>query len=100
MAKLFPSKQVAIDLQNGTTLVITKVTTITAADDFIELPTYLDAVSLNQLASTGDPTFYLAGGDRCVGWHAATAGVEYTVVSKHSGIVNFAPGGATAEEPK
>ena len=100
MALLYPSKQVAIDLQNGTSLVVTKVTAITVADDFIELPTYLDAVNLNPAKDTGDPTFYLAGGDRCVGWNAATVGTEYTVVSKHSGIVNFAPGGATADEPK
>jgi hypothetical protein len=100
MAKLFPSKQVALDLQNGTSLVVTKATVITAADDFIELPTYLDAVNLNPTADTSDPTFYLAGGDRCVGWHGATVGTEYTVVSKHSGIVNFAPGGASVTEPK
>jgi len=100
MARLFPSKQVSVDQGNGTTVVVSKVTLITAADDFIELPTYVDAVNLNPASDTGDPTFYLAGGDRCVGWHAATPGVEYTVVSKHTGIVNFAPGGATAGEPK
>jgi hypothetical protein len=100
MAKLFPSKQVSLDQGNGTTIVVSKVTVITSADDFIELPTYTDAVNLNPATDTADPTFYLAGGDRCVGWHGATVGTEYTVVSKHTGIVNFAPGGATADDPK
>jgi hypothetical protein len=100
MAKLFPSKQVSLDQGNGTTIVVSKVTVITSAHDFIELPTYTDAVNLNPATDTGDPTFYLAGGDRCVGWLGATVGTEYTVVSKHTGIVNFAPGGATADDPK
>ncbi len=100
MALLFPSKQVALDQGNGTTIVVSKVTLITVADDFIELPTYTDAVSLNPTNVVDDPTFYLAGGDRCVGWLAGTVGKEYTVCSKHTGIVNFAPGGATADAPK
>lgn len=100
MAQLFPSKQVSVNQGDGTTIVVSKVTVKTAADDFIELPTYVDAVSLNPLASTGDPSFYLAGGDRSVGWHAATVGTVYTVVSRHAGIVNFAPGGASATSPK
>ncbi len=105
MARLYPSKQVSVDQGNGTTVVVSKVTAITAGHDFIELPTYVDAVNLNPATDTGDPTFYLAGGatgpsNRCVGWHNATVGTEYTVVSKHTGIVNFAPGGATADAPK
>ncbi len=100
MARLFPSKQVSLDQGNGTTIVVSKVKAITVADDFVELPEFTDAVSLNQLASTGDPTFYLAGGSKAVGFNAATVGTEYTVVSKHVGIVNFAPGGATADAPK
>lgn len=102
---LYPSKQVAVDQGNGRTIVVSKVKITSAADDFIELPTYVDAVCLNPANDTGDPTFYLAGGagavgDRCVGWHAATVGLEYTVVSTHTGIINFAPGGASASDPK
>jgi hypothetical protein len=100
MARLFPSKQVGLDQGNGTTIVVSKVRAITAADDFVELPEFTDAVSLNQAATTGDPTFYLAGGSKAVGFNAATVGTEYTVVSKHTGIINMAPGGATADEPK
>jgi hypothetical protein len=100
MARVFPSKQVSLDQGNGTTIVVSKVTAVTSANDFIELPTYTDAVNLNPSVETADPTFYLAGGDRCVGWHGATVGTEYVVCSKHTGIVNTAPGGATAEDPK
>jgi hypothetical protein len=100
MARLFPSKQVSLDQGNGTTIVVSKVRALTAADDFVELPAFTDAVSLNQAAATGDPTFYLAGGNKAVGFLAATVGTEYTVCSKHTGIVNFAPGGATPDAPK
>lgn len=100
MAQLFPSQQISVDQGDGTTIVVSKVIVKTVADDFIELPTYVDAVNLNPLAATGNPSFYLAGGDRSVGWNAATVGTEYTVVSKHAGIVNFAPGGASATSPK
>ncbi len=100
MAKIFPSKQVSVDAGNGTTIVVSKVKLVTATDDYITLPEFVDAVSLNPQASTADPTFYLASSDRSVGWANGVVGTEHTVVSKHTGIVNFAPGGATADAPK
>jgi hypothetical protein len=100
MARLFPSKQVSLDGGNGTTIVVSKVRALTVADDFVELPAFTDAVSLKQTYNNDDPTFYLAGGNKAVGFLAATVGTEYTVCSKHTGIVNAAPGGATADSPK
>jgi hypothetical protein len=88
MAKLFPSKQTFVDRGNGTQVLVSDVKIVTTADH-LQVPTAVDAVILQAAWSTADPQFYLTPDRNQVAIDEATVGTEYTVVTRHDGMINY-----------
>lgn len=100
MAKLFPSKQVFVDLNDNVQVLCTTVKIVNATSDHVELPNADDAQLLQADRTTSDPTFYLTTQGLNFAIDGATIGTEYIVVSRHSGGVNWDRGdNITGETP-
>ena len=99
MAKLFPSKQVTVDLRNDTTVVVSNVKILTSTSDHLDLPNAVDTVMLQSTRGAANPTFYLNLGGNQVAFDGATVGTAYTVVSLHKGKLNYARGSASSSNP-
>ena len=92
MAKLFPSKQTVVDHIGNTTIIISNVRITNATSDHLELPNAVDAGFLHAARGTADPTFYLTTSGNQIAIDGATVGTDYTVVSRHTGQINFSRG--------
>ena len=100
MAKLFPSKQVFVDLNDNVQVLCTTVKIVSTGSDHLELPNADDAQLLQSDRTTSDPTFYLTTQGLAFAIDGATIGDEYIVVSRHSGSVNWDRGtNVTGEDP-
>ncbi len=89
MAKLYPSKEQFVDIGNGRQLLVSNVKIVTAVSDHIQIPTAVDVQLIQSAYRTSDPTFYLTSDRNNVAIDGATVGTEYTVVSRHDGMINY-----------
>jgi len=95
MAKLFPYKQqlISSDLADGQTIAISRVKSISATSDHVELPGVAqDVAFLHAAKATADPSFYLTDGDTQLNIDGATAGTDFVIVSRHAGNTNYMTG--------
>jgi hypothetical protein len=89
MAKLYPSLQTFVDIGNGKQLLVSNVKIVTSTSDHLQIPTAVDVQLIQSAYRTSDPTFYLTSDQNNVAIDGATVGTEYTVVSRHDGMINY-----------
>ena len=89
MAKLFPSKQTFVDRGNGVQVLVSDVKIVTATSDHLQIPTATDAQVLTSDYEVTAPTFYLTSDTNNVAFDGCTVGAEYTVCTRHEGMINF-----------
>jgi hypothetical protein len=92
MAQIIPDGQGFHDLKDGQQIFVTRVTIATSADHVV-LPSPADDASVlgdTELASD-TLQFYLGGGSKPNVFNIdnGTAGDQFVVVSKHTGMVNY-----------
>jgi len=85
--KMFPDFQTFLDTRDGDTIGVTKVTMVTGEDWFI-LPNATDARILVPVYGQAPPDFYLHA-DQNRFTIDSNAGIQYTVVSRHRGMINY-----------
>ena len=88
MAKLYPSKQTFVDIGNGVQILVSPVKILTSSSDHLDVAGADDVSLLKGSYRDTTPTFYLSSDKNVVAIDGATVGTEYTILTRHSGMVN------------